>query len=131
MAKQVNYTHPNGTEYPESYWRITSLDVDVPNRIAKFTFTGYKDASAREVGKSPIDSRLVIITNEDFDSRFQEVTLKEKNPQEIGYEYCSLYKDVPTKETVTMTIPNENGEDVEITQEIDVNVSFFKDALDV
>lgn len=122
MAKQLNYTHPNGTEYLESYWRITSLLVDVPKRYARFNFSGYKDQNARLNSKDPIGSKTVIIRDDIFDLYFQQVTLKEKNPQEVGYEYCVLYKDTP----IQVLIENEDGTFTETTE----TCSFFKDSLD-
>lgn len=94
MAKQLNYTHDNGTNYSASYWKITKLIVDVPARFAEFVFTGYKDLAARTDGKLPIGDRVIQIIGNDFDTGFSEVTLKTKNPQEVGYEACMLIKDV-------------------------------------
>lgn len=122
MAKQVNYTHSNGTAYPESYWRITQLVVDVPNLYAKFVFTGYKDEAARLAGKEPIGEKTIHLTGETFATYFAEVTGKVKNPQEVGYEYCTEYKD--TTKTVTTIVEGEEVSEV-------VPASFFEEAEDV
>ena len=100
MAKQLNYNHPNGTNYPESYWRITYLLVDMNKRYAQFVFNGFVNKQARLDGKEPIGVRYIEIRDSLFDFYFQEVTLKTKNPQEVGYEYCMNFKDVIVQETV-------------------------------
>lgn len=123
MAKQLNYTHPNGTNYPESYWRITRLFVDVPSRYAKFDFTGYKNAQARLGNLEPIGYRYLEITGTDFDFGFGEVTMKVKNPQEVAYDYCILYKDL-----IRRTVVNEGQEDEHEEEE---KYSFFENAQDV
>lgn len=127
MAKQINYTHPNGTSYPESYWRMTQLIVDVPNLYAKFVFSGYKDAQARLDGKEPIGERVVHCHGAEFAAYFAEVTGKVKNPQEVGYEYCTQYKDVPSTEEVVV----DEGLETEHTETRGVTVSFFADSIDV
>ncbi len=91
MAKKINYNHPNGTNYSESYWKITALLVDVPKKYAKFVFTGYKDETARLENKEKIGIQIVELRDGTFDIYFQEIILKTKNPQEIGYEYCVNY----------------------------------------
>jgi hypothetical protein len=129
MAKQLDYTHPNGTNYPASYWRITQLVVDMPALYAKFVFAGWKDEQARLDGKQPIGERVVHINGADFAAYFADVTAKLKNPQEVGYEYCGLFKDVPDVEEVVI---QEATEEVPEVKELrPINKSFFKDALDV
>jgi len=125
MAKQLNYIHPNGSEYPESYWRITMLFVDMKKHYARYEFTGYKDQAARLAGKEPIGVRLIEIVGEDFDAGFQEVTLKNKNPQEIGYDYAGKFKNLQKVVTVE---PEEEGQ--EPRAEI-IPYSFFEEAKDV
>jgi hypothetical protein len=127
MAKQINYTHPNGTEYPQSYWRIAQLVVDVPALYAKFVFYGYKDAAARLAGKEPIGERVVHVHGAEFAAYFAEVTGKIKNPQEVGYEYCSYFKDIPDVEEVVVDEGTENQH----VEERPTHKSFFKDSLDV
>ncbi len=138
MAKQITFTHSNGTEYPESYWRITQLFVDVPARYAKFFFIGYKDAQARNDGKAGIGERSVEIFGDTFSEYFLEVTEKIKNPQEVGYDYCTKLKDIP--EIVMVDDPpvelyDDQGNDLgpaPTTQHSELVMrSFFKDALDV
>ena len=144
MAKQVNFTHANGTVYPSSYWRITKLEVDVPRAYALFVFSGYKDQAARQAGKAIIGVRKITIEGSDFLKHFNEVTSKAKNPQEVGYEYCSKVKDIPTTVTTTKTVSTQKTvkdeqtgeetvvtEEKEVIEETTVHVSFFEQALDV
>ena len=138
MAKQFNFTHANGTNYPDSYWRITQLFVDVPALYAKFIFTGYKDAQARLDGRSGIGNRSVEIFGANFAQYFAQVTEKIKNPQEVAYEYCTELKDVPT--TVMVDDPpiilyDDQGNSIgngPTTQHAEiVMVSFFEGSTDV
>lgn len=124
MAKQLNFTHPNGTSYPESYWKITKLHVDVLNRYAEFGLTGYKDVAARQSGKDSIGFRQIIVQQGDFDVAFTEVTMKTKNPQEVGYNACALIKDIPDgDEIIDQGLPTERTQPK--------FRSFFDGALDV
>jgi hypothetical protein len=124
MAKQMEFTHPNGTDYPESYWRIVELYVSVPKKVAKFTFYGYKDADARNSGKEPIWEKIVELNDPSlFDIRFNEVASKTKNPQEVGYEFCVLYKDLKREAILNQGTPEEM-----VIQE---PYSFFEDSIDV
>lgn len=127
MAKQVNYTHPNGTSYPESYWRIAQLVVDVPALFAKYVFYGYKDAAARLEGKDRIGERIVCINGAEFAAYFAEVTGKVKNPQEVGYECCTNSKDIPSTEEVVV----DAGLETEHTETRPISVSFFENSIDV
>jgi predicted ester cyclase len=127
MAKQLNYTHPNGTNYPESYWRIAQLIVDVPALYAKFVFHGHKDAAARLSGKDPIGERTIHIYGQDFATWFAEVTGKIKNPQEVGYLACINYKDISVVEDVIV----DEGLETEHTEQQVVLHSFFENAIDV
>lgn len=131
MAKQVNFTHSNGTNYPASYWRITNLMVDVPNAVARFTFTGYKDEDARNEGKEPIGKRNIVIKGEDFAINFGKVTDKIKNPQEVGYDYASEYKDTTKTIQVPKTVVAEDGTESIILEEQEVAASFFENAINV
>jgi hypothetical protein len=122
MAKQMAYTHPNGTEYPQSYWRIVELHVNVPDRHAEFKFYGYKDQAAREQAREPIGEKSIHIVGDDFDTNYTEVTLKAKNPQEVGYDYATQFKDIHEDVLVNQGTPDE--------MIVKQPRSFFRDSID-
>lgn len=112
MAKQVSYTNPQGIDFPESYWKVTSISILIDQKRASFNFIGYKDITAYQENRQPIGAKTYNIDSPvDFQVFLDKITSKENNPSEIAYEVAVSATDVTTKD----------GD----------KVSFFVDAKDV
>lgn len=125
MALQKIFEDERGVIYPESYWRITSININIDERTASFIFTGYKDATARQVKKSPISNRFYSINGDNFDANWIDEEARNRNIRTIMYEWAKNFKDIPTGE---WGVENEHTSNVRSVQ---IMKSFFNGALDV
>jgi hypothetical protein len=65
MALVKTITNPiNG--HADSYWRVTAINIDAPAQVAVIMLGGYKDATWRQAGGAPNQSREIIVRGPDF-----------------------------------------------------------------
>jgi len=117
MAKKRLYIDERGIELPESYWRVTQIEVYVPNKSARIQFTGYKDQAARLENKAPIGHKTYVVSGQQFEFWYAKHLIEGINIAQISYEIATGTFD----EEVT---DPENPEQK-------VKVSFFDGAEDV
>lgn len=64
------HTDERDVTYPESYWRVVNINIDVKHKSANFTFEGHKDKAARDNNKVSVSSKSYSINGDEFDKRF-------------------------------------------------------------
>ena len=52
--------------HADSYWRVTAINVDAPAQVAVVMLGGYKDATWRQAGGNPNQTREIIARGDDF-----------------------------------------------------------------
>ena len=87
MALIKLFEDPCGNVYPESYWRISSIQIDTENDHANICLLGYKN---REAGQKPrknsIGSVSITIANDAYLTALAQEESKTKIIREICYE---------------------------------------------
>lgn len=79
MALQQIIQHETGA-YSE-YWRIVRTDLDYDSLTGEIVLYGYVSETARNAGKSKLDSRTFDVESEDFNTYFVPVAV---DPQDIN-----------------------------------------------
>ena len=66
MALQQTIENSTGTT--ASYWRIVLVTTNYESSQANILMYGYKDQTARNQNKTPVDQRSYIVKGDDFDT---------------------------------------------------------------
>ena len=124
MALQKNhYDKRGGNTYPESYWRVSYVELHAPAQpggcAATVKIHGFKDRAHRELAKTDteakhFDERTYNLSAEEFGALMAEHT----SPGGRNL-YTMIYEDVVTKPTEAGATPD------------DPPVSFFDGAINV
>ncbi len=69
MAKELNYTTPDGVNHPKSYWRPVQVNLNY-NGSGNITFLGYHDQLSSDSGKEPIGSKIYGVDSNQFDQYY-------------------------------------------------------------
>lgn len=95
MAKQMSYTDPHtGAVFPESYWRVGKINVDIHGLYAEITFYGYANSDCRQGGKNQIGSRGYLLQGQAFLAAWQQEITLQKSVAQICYETAVATQDV-------------------------------------
>jgi hypothetical protein len=113
MAFQMNYTNVKGANYPQSYWRIGSYQMDRTGEKARVRFDCYFDEAAREnnIQINILEFKTYMIEGADFVSVFET----SGDIRQATYDYAKACIEGP--------IPPEGDPDM--------RVSFFDTATNV
>src|SRR4051794_9853415 len=68
MALVMAYADEFGSDHPASHWRVVSLSVSVPGRVAACELWGWKDAAAWAAGKKPVGRKAYTVAGDGFDN---------------------------------------------------------------
>jgi hypothetical protein len=75
MALQMDYTDSSGTDFPASYWMVSSLTLDVINKTAIINVVAYRDAAAKAAALMPIANLQVGFGSDTFLTYFSPTIL--------------------------------------------------------
>lgn len=96
MAKLMAYTDSRGVSYPESYWRLQGIDINLRgNPSATLSFDGYRDAAARKANLEVIGTQRYVVEGEAFATLFARHMKLEGNVAALSYEWLSARVDDP------------------------------------
>lgn len=109
MAFELNYTSETGANFPQSYWKITKIEIDIVNKQLIYTFSGYKDKEAAGNDKRPIASRIYRIDraqneNYKFSLIIKGIDDGSLNLLTVGYNLARDSQDYETGELTTKEI---------------------------
>ena len=143
MAIEKQFTNEQDVEFLQSYWRITSINIDVQNKRCNFNFTAWKNKQARDNNKQPLSSRGYNIQGTEFETYYMKHLALEENLMTVCYEFAKNQKEFLsgyTQKEVTRTIrtPGPDNTIIEstVTEIVDdtskpIMKSFFADGTDV
>jgi hypothetical protein len=93
MAKRINFTNNQGVTFPDSYWRVASVNYSAIEKTIFVSVIAHKDSQARQDGLEPVAKRSFVVTDsEEFDALASSVINKNKNILEIGYQILNREK---------------------------------------
>ena len=95
MAKQMAYTDAMGNEYPASYWRVNSVQINKGMKVADVELKGYKDAA--HVTAQPIGEHCFRVHPENFDTYFAATVIDPLNVNHLAQAYKAL-NELPAQE---------------------------------
>lgn len=109
MAFEINYSSETGADFPQSYWKITKVEIDLVNRQIIYTFSGYKDKEASASEKRPIAYRTYRIDhaqnpNYKFTDIAKGISDGTLNILSVGYNLARDIQDFETGELTTRQV---------------------------
>ena len=100
MALQQTIENSTGTT--ATYWRIVLVTTNYESSQANILMYGYKDQTARNQNKTPVDQRSYIVKGDDFDTWYgiSELDITSINHVLNSYFYI---KQIPNGEFTNAT----------------------------
>ena len=98
MALQQTIENSTGTT--ASYWRIVLVTTNYESSQANILMYGYKDQTARNQNKIPLDQRSYAVMGNDFDTWYGVTELDRRSINHITNSYLYI-KQIPNGEFAT------------------------------
>lgn len=98
MALQQTIENSTGTT--ASYWRIVLVTTNYESSQTNILMYGYKDQTARNQNKTPVDQRSYIVRGDDFDTWYSISELDVRSVNHVLNSYLYI-KQLPNSEFAT------------------------------
>lgn len=85
MALKKNFLDARGITLPDSYWRVSKIEIDIVQGKAAITLLGWRDQTAREQNLAPVGGVKIEVAGAEFATEYAKEIAKQSNLAEISY----------------------------------------------
>ena len=100
MAFQQTIEHSTGAT--SSYWRVVLVTTNYESSQTNILMYGYKDQTARDQNKIPLDQRSYVVSGAEFDTWYGVIELDRRSINHVTNSYLYI-KQIPNGEFANAT----------------------------